>query len=63
MGQNKLRFYREKAKLTQTQLAYEAGVSQRYIAFIETGERVPSLLVAAKMAKALKTRMDDIFLL
>lgn len=59
---NNLKQLREKSKITQTELAYKAGVSQRYIAFLETGERTPSLDVAYKIAHVLGHSVEKIFL-
>lgn len=59
---NKLKEYREKKQLSQTELAYKTGVSQRYIAFIEAGQRTPSLKLANKIASVLNSKVDRIFL-
>ena len=59
---NELRKYREAANLSQDQLASAVGVTQRYIGFIEAGDRTPSLKVAKKIADVLNSTVDDIFL-
>lgn len=59
---NELRKYREMANLSQDQLASAVGVTQRYIGFIEAGDRTPSLKVAKKIADVLDSTVDDIFL-
>jgi len=59
---NNLREIRIKKKLTQQDLASKIGVTQRYIAFIEKGDRTPSLENACKMAVVLKTSVEEIFL-
>lgn len=59
---NNLRKYRENANLTQTELAYKVGVTERYIAFLETGDRKPSLDVAEKVSNVLGATINDIFL-
>lgn len=59
---NKVKQYRQKKKITQTELAYKTGVSQRYIAFIESNQRTPSLKLAQKIANVLGQRVDVIFL-
>jgi putative transcriptional regulator len=59
---NRLKEIREKHNMTQTELAYKAGVTQRYIAFLEKGERMPSLEIACKIAKTLKSSVERIFL-
>lgn len=50
------------ANLSQDQLASAVGVTQRYIGFIEAGDRTPSLKVAKKIADVLNSTVDDIFL-
>ena len=59
---NKVKQYRKKRKLTQTELAYKTGVSQRYIAFIEANQRNPSLRLAQKIANVLGEKVDAISL-
>ena len=58
---NKLKEIREKNNISQTDLAYKIGVSQRYIAFLEAGTRTPSLRVAKGISKILKRPIDSIF--
>lgn len=48
-----LREFRRKAKMTQAKLAERSGVSQGYIAHIESGRRVPSVKKAKKIAEVL----------
>lgn len=60
--QNKLRQKMRAQGISQTELAYKVGVTQRYIAFLETGDRMPSLETAQKIARVLKTSTDSIFL-
>ena len=48
-----LREFRRKAKITQAKLAERSGVSQGYIAHIESGRRVPTVKTAKKIAEAL----------
>ena len=59
---NSLKEIREKRNMTQTELAYKVGVTQRYIAFLEKGDRKPSLGNAFKIAKILKSTVENIFL-
>lgn len=59
---NSLRDERIKAGLSQTQLAAKVGVSARYIAFIESGNRTPSFSLAAKIAGVFSKTVDEIFL-
>jgi putative transcriptional regulator len=58
---NNLKETRMKNHISQTELANRVKVSLRHIAFIEAGERKPSLSVALKIAKVLNTRLEDIF--
>ena len=60
---NNLKSFREKAGLTQTDLGHAIGVSARYVAFLERGDRCPSLKVAVDISKVLGKSIEDIFLL
>lgn len=53
---------RERRGWSQTELAAKVGVGARYIAFIESGDRTPSLSLATKLAETLGTSMDTLFL-
>ena len=56
-----LRAARDRAELTQTQLAKKAGVAQGTVGNIESGERLnPSSETLAKLAKALGLLVDDL---
>jgi putative transcriptional regulator len=59
---NKLKEIRMKNNISQELLACKVGVTVRYIAFLESGARKPSIDVAFKIAKVLKATVDDIFL-
>lgn len=59
---NKLKCLREKRDLTVLQLSRKTGVSERYLRFIESGKKIPSLRTASIIAKALEMSVDDIFL-
>lgn len=59
---NKLKEIRTKKKISQEMLACKVGVTVRYIAFLESGNRKPSIDVAFKIAKVLNSTVDDIFL-
>lgn len=59
---NRLKRVREDKGISTTQLAASVGVSARHIAFIESGERNPSIDLAFNIAKSLGVKFDDIFL-
>ena len=48
-----VRRYRMAKKLTQEQLAERSDLSSKMISFVERGERIPSIAVAASIAKGL----------
>ena len=47
-----VRTYRERADLTQAELAMAANVSESYIQRIEYGQRTPTITVFLQLAKA-----------
>ena len=49
----RLREEREKAKISQLDLALKAGLSQNLVNFIETGKRIPNLHTILKLCVAL----------
>lgn len=52
---------RRKAKgWTQEELAHEANVTRVSIARYEAGERIPNVLIADRIAKALGCTVDDL---
>jgi len=53
---------RLKKQISKEELAYKAGVTVRYIDFLEAGVRKPSLSVAFAIAKVLGSKVEDIFL-
>ena len=57
----KLRKLREASGLTQEQLAKKVGVSQGYLAHLESGGRTnPSLALIRRLAKALKVKVGEL---
>lgn len=48
------------AKMSQEELAQASGVSRVAIARYETGERVPNIKIAARIANALGCKIDDL---
>ncbi len=59
--QNRIKELRKKKKLKQSALASRVGIHQSEISTIETGERMPSVYLAEKIAKALDKSVDEVF--
>ena len=53
---------RARYDLTQEDLARHVGVRRETILYLEKGKYNPSLELAHKIAKALRTTIDDLFL-
>ena len=58
---NRLKEYRQKAGLTQTQLAEIVGSSKNTISSIETGQFCPTAYLAALLCIALDCKFEDLF--
>ncbi|HVZ67298.1 MAG TPA: helix-turn-helix transcriptional regulator [Patescibacteria group bacterium] len=58
---NRVQEFRTKNKLTQEDLGNEVGVTRQTIIAIEKGNYTPSVLLAIKIAKVLKTEIKNIF--
>ena len=56
-----IRAWRRKHKLTIAQLAERAGIDTGFLAYIETGKKLPSLHTAAKLADALGITLSQLF--
>jgi transcriptional regulator with XRE-family HTH domain len=52
---------RKKVGFTQDQLAEKSGLSTKYIQFVESANRTPSLKTLYKIAKALGVKVKDLF--
>lgn len=48
-------------KLSQMEVAYEAGISQGFLAMVETKRKHPNLITIFKLAKALKVNPAVLF--
>ncbi len=59
--QNKIKELRKEKGLKQSALASRVGIHQSEISKIETGERMPSIYLAGKIAKVLEKGVDEIF--
>ncbi|HET6605305.1 MAG TPA: helix-turn-helix transcriptional regulator [Rhodopila sp.] len=53
-------FFRRRAGLTQVELAGRVGVSQAYLAQVETGARTGSVSLYVKLARTLDVRVEDL---
>lgn len=62
MKKNNLKEFRMRKNLTIPELARKTELSERYLRFIETGDKNPSLQTAQKIAVVLGVTTDDIFL-
>lgn len=58
----RIKEFRARHNLTQEQLADLAGVRRETISFIEQGKYNPSLLLAHRIAKALESSVDELFI-
>lgn len=58
---NKLRMQRKKLGLRQEDVARETGVTRQTINAIENGKYNPSLVLAIKLARLLKTPVEELF--
>lgn len=59
---NAVKEMRLKRNLTQEALAEKAQISRVHLSEIENGNAIPSVVVAQRIAKALKVKMETIFL-
>lgn len=57
---DKIKTVREKAKLTQAEVARDADIHVNYLSRIERGEENPTTEVLQKLAKALKVKSSEI---
>lgn len=58
---NRLKEYRAKINVNQTEMGRLVGVSRQTISQIERGDYSPSVTLALKIAKVLDVRVEDIF--
>lgn len=58
---NRLKEYRQRASLTQTQLAERVGSSKNTISSIETGQFCPTAYLALLLCIALECKFEDLF--
>lgn len=58
---NKLKTQRKTAQLTQEAVAKRAGISYRAYQNYESGDRVPNVYAALKIADALNSTVEELF--
>jgi len=58
---SRLRELRTQAEMTQAQIADAVGVTRQTIIAIEKGNYTPSVLLALKLARALKVSVEELF--
>ncbi len=58
---NTIRVERARYKITQAELADKVDVSRQTIHAIETGKFIPSTVLALKIAKFFRVKLEDIF--
>jgi len=59
-GDNPVRVWRQHREMSQVQLAEAAGISQAYLAQIETGKREGTLSLYRSLAEALRVDLGDL---
>lgn len=59
---NKMKEYRQNKNMSFLDLSLKTGISERYLRFIEKGDRTPSLKTANIIASTLNATVDKIFL-
>jgi putative transcriptional regulator len=58
---NRLKEYRQRAKLTQSELAKLVSTSKNTISSIETGQFCPTAYLAALLCIALECKFEELF--
>ena len=59
---NRLKEYRSRLGVNQTEMGKLAGVSRQTISQIERGDYSPSVTLALKLAKIYEVNVEDIFI-
>lgn len=60
---NSIRVARAEVRMTQQQLADAVGVSRQTVNAIESGKFIPSTLLALKLARQFRKRVEELFTL
>jgi putative transcriptional regulator len=58
----RIKEFRARYDLTQEELAKRVGVRRETIVFLEKGKYNPSLELAHRVAKVLRTKIDELFI-
>jgi putative transcriptional regulator len=58
----RIKEFRARYDLTQSELADKVGVRRETISFLEKGKYNPSLKLAYKVSKVLNTTIDELFI-
>ncbi len=61
MESNNMERLRKSKNLSFLELSRKTGISERYLRFIEKGEKTPSIKTAFAIAQALGTSVDNLF--
>lgn len=56
----RIRYLRNKKKLSQEDLALNAGINKNYLSDLERGSRNPTLKILEKLAKALEINLETL---
>ncbi|PLY39322.1 transcriptional regulator [Janthinobacterium sp. ROICE36] len=56
-----MRVHRARMDLTQAEVAERAGITRKSINAIESGQMVPSTILALKLARALGLTVEELF--
>lgn len=55
-----LKKYREEADMSVSALAQKLGVSDRYVSYMERGDKIPGLKLALRIAEILGVTLDKL---
>lgn len=61
MYSNNMKGKRAEMGLSMKDLSFRTQISERYLYFIENGQKTPSLKTARTISNALETSIEDIF--
>jgi putative transcriptional regulator len=58
---NRISEFRDKKKVTQTQMAIDLDITNDYLSMIERGARTPGFLLSKRIADYLDSSVDELF--